>query len=197
MTCLMLNNESCFIVMRILELVPLHLRPLIQAGDCVVDATAGNGYDCLWLAEAVGCTGCVHAFDIQPEALQATQARLLAAGLDKQLQCHLCSHAEMAQHVPAGQRAILFNLGYLPGAQHQITTQVASTLSALEASLHLLAVGGRLSVMAYPGHEGGQEEYRAVSDFFAQLPLSRFTVICSICHNGSSQAPVLFTAQKQ
>ena len=35
----------------------------VQPGDLVVDATAGNGNDTLWLAEAVGANGRVHAFD--------------------------------------------------------------------------------------------------------------------------------------
>lgn len=183
--------------MRILELVPLHLRSLIQSGDSVVDATAGNGYDCQWLAEAVGSSGCVHAFDIQEEALATTRQRLQVAGLDQQLQCHLRCHSDMAQHVPAGQRVILFNLGYLPGSERLVTTLRASTLVALKASLDLLAVGGCLSVMSYTGHAAGQEEYHAVEQFFHKLPISRFTVICSTCHNGGKRAPVLFTVQKQ
>ncbi len=35
----------------------------VQAGDSVVDATAGNGGDTLWLAKAVGPQGSVYAFD--------------------------------------------------------------------------------------------------------------------------------------
>lgn len=35
----------------------------VQEGDAVVDATAGNGRDTLWLAKAVGPQGSVYAFD--------------------------------------------------------------------------------------------------------------------------------------
>lgn len=35
----------------------------VQEGDTVVDATAGNGGDTLWLARAVGPQGSVFAFD--------------------------------------------------------------------------------------------------------------------------------------
>ena len=35
----------------------------VQEGDAVVDATAGNGADTLWLARAVGPQGSVFAFD--------------------------------------------------------------------------------------------------------------------------------------
>lgn len=37
----------------------------VHEGDTVVDATAGNGGDTLWLARAVGPGGCVYAFDTE------------------------------------------------------------------------------------------------------------------------------------
>ncbi len=45
-------------------------------GDCVVDATAGNGSDTLFLAQSVGPRGRVFAFDVQAEALENTRRRL-------------------------------------------------------------------------------------------------------------------------
>ena len=36
-----------------------------REGDTVVDATCGNGHDSKWLAQAVGPTGTLYAFDIQ------------------------------------------------------------------------------------------------------------------------------------
>ena len=37
----------------------------VQRGDTVVDATAGNGSDTLWLAKAVGPYGTVYAIDTE------------------------------------------------------------------------------------------------------------------------------------
>ncbi|MFP4079074.1 MAG: rRNA methyltransferase, partial [Ectothiorhodospira sp.] len=45
-------------------------------GALVVDATAGNGHDTRFLAEAVGASGRVWAFDVQIPALEASQRRL-------------------------------------------------------------------------------------------------------------------------
>ena len=50
-----------------------------KPGDAVVDATAGNGSDTLFLARTVGSGGIVYAFDIQAEALENTRRRLDAA----------------------------------------------------------------------------------------------------------------------
>ena len=40
-------------------------QDFVQRGDTVVDATAGNGGDALWLAKAVGPQGRIYAFDKQ------------------------------------------------------------------------------------------------------------------------------------
>ena len=54
------------------EVLTRALRP----GDRVIDATMGNGYDTLFLCEAVGPEGRVYAFDIQAQAVETTRARL-------------------------------------------------------------------------------------------------------------------------
>ena len=40
-------------------------QEFVQKGDTVVDATAGNGGDTVWLAKAVGPHGKIYAFDKQ------------------------------------------------------------------------------------------------------------------------------------
>ena len=57
------------------------LEEVIQKGDHVVDATMGNGHDTVFLAGLVGEAGKVYAFDIQNQALQTTQAKLLQKAL--------------------------------------------------------------------------------------------------------------------
>ena len=52
------------------------LKEIISEGDYVIDATMGNGNDTLFLAELVGSTGHVYAFDIQEQALQNTCEKL-------------------------------------------------------------------------------------------------------------------------
>ncbi|NLC10803.1 MAG: methyltransferase domain-containing protein, partial [Firmicutes bacterium] len=46
---------------------------VIEDGDIVVDATAGNGHDTLFLARKVGPKGMVYAFDIKEEAILSTR----------------------------------------------------------------------------------------------------------------------------
>jgi Ser/Thr protein kinase RdoA (MazF antagonist) len=51
-----------------------------EAPRLALDATAGNGHDTLLLAERVGEGGRVVGFDVQAAAIEATRARLAAAG---------------------------------------------------------------------------------------------------------------------
>jgi len=143
------------------------LAAALRPGDLAVDATAGNGHDTAFLARAVGPAGRVLALDVQDRAVAAAGERLRAAGLDGRVDLRRGGHEELACLAPpawAGRvRAVVFNLGYLPGAERGRITRPATTLAGLEAAAGLLAPGGRLAVVAYPGHGGGAEEAAAVA----------------------------------
>lgn len=140
----------------------------VRAGAVLVDATAGNGHDTLFLARLAGASGHVHAFDVQEAAVRQTRMRLLEAGVPETcFTLHHAGHETMAERLPAemhGQVAgILFNLGYLPGSDKTVITRTETTLAALKQALHLLAGGGLLCAAIYPGHAGGAEEREAIS----------------------------------
>jgi SAM-dependent methyltransferase len=148
----------------------------IRPGDAVIDATVGNGVDTAFLAQAVGPKGAVYGFDIQQAALDAARARVAAAAPETRLELYLASHHRMAELLPAELKgrvsAVMFNLGYLPGAEEakSIVTRPETTLAALDASLLFLRPGGVLTVVVYTGHEGGREEGEAVDEWARSLP---------------------------
>ena len=158
--------------LRLTEQAHTAIRTRVALNATVIDATAGNGHDTLFLAELVGSRGTVFAFDIQNQALETTRSRLKQAGVTNVTLLN-CSHADMADAVPEslhGQiSAVMFNLGFLPGGDHSLTTQPASTLQAVESALGLLKTGGILTLVAYPGHPGGDAETLAVEDYLASL----------------------------
>lgn len=176
------------------QLVASHIKP----GDIAIDATLGNGHDCLFLAQHVGNTGKVFGFDIQPAAIVASQARCQQANVQAEL-IH-ASHADMHQHIPKqyhGQvNVIMFNLGYLPGGDKTLITQSASTLTALSSASQLLATSGLMTIMAYPGHAGGGQETEQVKHWCQQLDAAMFTtdIICAQEHK--ERAPRLFVVKK-
>ena len=151
----------------------------LKQGDIVVDATAGNGHDTLFLARHVLPEGQVFAFDIQQSAIDSTAKRLQENGYVLSVENLIHSgHETLSEKLPADLRgkiqAITFNLGYLPGGDKNVITQTSSTLSAIQQSLEWLAEDGLLTVVAYPGHEGGRDESLVIEQWIAALPPDAF-----------------------
>ena len=142
-------------------------RERMRAGGFFVDATAGNGHDTAFLAEIAGEAGRVDAFDVQPEALEATRERLERSGLSGRVSLHLCGHENMAERLGPARLgtadAVFFNLGYLPRSDRRVKTRAETTLRALDAAWALLAPGGFISLTVYTRHEGGFEESAQVA----------------------------------
>lgn len=156
---------------------PIHfshdfLAEVIDREAVVVDATMGNGHDTAFLAQRAGQ---VFAFDVQEAALLKTQERLDKLGLTN-VRLILAGHEQVDQYVDSI-RAAIFNLGYLPSADKSIITQPTTTLVALQKILERLEVGGRISIMIYYGHEGGEVEKDCVLDFVSQLDQTVFTAM--------------------
>ncbi len=179
----------------------------MTAGDFAIDLTAGNGYDTLMLAQAVGPSGRVLALDLQGLALERSAERLQAQGIVTQrlqvtgspllagVSLVQADHAELAAWNLSAPSAIIANLGYLPGGDKRLVTKPETTLAALQAACDLLTPGGRIAVVVYPGHPGGRCEATAVDQFFSGLDESQFEVLRLQVMN-RPQSPFLLTAGK-
>lgn len=180
------------------EFARMILRESIREGDTVIDATAGNGHDTVFLAECVGDKGRVLAFDLQETAIRAARLKVEDAGLDLRVAFHHTSHARMADHAEAGSiSAVMFNLGYLPGADHELTTVAAETLKALAAATRLLKSGGVLSVVCYPGHSEGAEETIQVEAWLKALTNHGWRVAKYAMLGTLRPAPSLLVGRKE
>ena len=164
------------------------VHAVLEAGDIAVDATVGNGHDTLWLARCVGPTGQVFGFDLQQRAIAATRYRLEQAECERQVTLLQRSHADLAVALPPAVRgtvrAVLFNLGYLPGGDKAFATRPGTTCAALDAARQVLAPTGLLSVMAYRGHPGGEPESEAVRQWFADQEDTMQAITCEEAPNG-------------
>lgn len=166
-------------------------------GARAVDATMGNGHDTQWLCELAGENGRVYAFDVQQEAVNRTAERLADAGLDQRAVLFCKGHEHMAELVTEPVDAIVFNLGWLPGAEHGVTTRTETTLQAVNAALQVLKEDGLMTICIYPGHEEGTRELHALLDWAAKLDDKRYDALLKTYVNQPNDPPQMLAIRKK
>lgn len=189
-------DEERFVLRNARHLAAGYMKAILRHGDVAVDATMGNGKDTQFLCELVGEKGHVYAFDVQKEAVERTAARLKEAGYGNRATLLLAGHETMKEHVQSAPRVVMFNLGWLPGAEHIVTTKTETTLTAVQAAIELIVPGGFVSICVYPGHEEGTKELRALLDWAGKLSVREYNVLHHAFINAREGTPELILIQK-
>lgn len=169
----------------------------VSAGDVVVDATMGNGNDTLFLAELVGAHGKVYGFDIQQLAVDNTIELLKEHKCLKQVKIIHAGHEQMDEYIDQKVKLVLFNLGYLPGADKEITTRPDTSLPAIEKALSLLDDHGLVLLVIYHGHEDGRLEKIIIEDFAKKLFQKEYNVFSYDLINQANNPPILIGIEKR
>ena len=187
--------------MRLTDIAQQWLKETLTAGDIAIDATLGNGYDALFLARQVGATGHLYGFDVQEQAI--IESKKLLADEPCSSSFFLKGHEHMATTLPANclgrVKGIMFNLGWLPNSDKSVITQSVTTIKALAQSICLLAPGGRLTVMVYPGHKGGDSEAEEVMHWLEQQCFEHKHMFSfdKVEVQGRPKAPILLKIEKR
>ncbi|MDR1774305.1 MAG: class I SAM-dependent methyltransferase [Clostridioides sp.] len=182
---------------KITDINKIFLDKFLKEGSTVIDATMGNGYDTKYLAEKVGETGFVYAFDIQDVAIKNTTKLLEKYNLKNNTKLINDSHENILEYHTGNVDCIMFNLGYLPSGDHNLITKPDSTINALKDSLKILNKNGIISITIYSGHKGGQEEKEAVLEFVQSLPQTDYSVFMSKFINQINNPPELILIEKR
>lgn len=169
---------------------------VLRPGDTAVDATAGNGYDTLFLCRAVGSEGVVFAFDNQPLAIGRTAERIKENRIETRVYLVNAGHENMADYVKPPVQVVMFNLGFMPGTGHLFATRPETTVAALEQAGRLLDVKGLITVVVYTGHPGAAEEQAAVDEWAAALPQKEWTVLRITFNNWRNKPPYILVLNK-
>lgn len=176
-------------------------KELVQPGDLVVDATCGNGYDSLLLAQLAITehSGKLHCIDIQEKAIENTSMRLkesLTKSQFSRVQLHLASHVTFPSEIEENSvQLFVYNLGYLPGSSKHLTTKVDSTIKSLSEAQKLLKCGGAICITCYPGHPEGKEEELALRKYCTHLSKDHW-IISQIEWINRPHSPNLLIIQK-
>ncbi len=173
-----------------------YAKSIVHAGDTVVDATMGNGYDTAFLAELAGETGKVYAFDIQPEAVENTRKRLEQLELLNRCVLIRDGHEKMNQYVHEPVRLVLFNLGYRPGGDHSLCTRGETTLQAIFSAIDLLEVHGLIILVIYHGGDSGFTERDFLLEQLPKLDPEVAAVMITRFVNLSNCPPILVCIEK-
>ncbi|EMC04332.1 tRNA (mnm(5)s(2)U34)-methyltransferase [Streptococcus mutans] len=179
-------------IKRPIELSHDFLSQVLDKNSIAIDATMGNGNDTVFLTHLAKK---VYAFDVQKQALIKTREKLEQLNI-KNVQLILDGHQTINKYVTEPIRAAIFNLGYLPSADKSVITQPATTLTAIKKILERLEIGGRLAIMVYYGHEGGDKEKDAVLNFVKELDQQHFTVMLYQPLNQINTPPFLVMIEK-
>lgn len=177
---------------RPLEFSHHFLASILDKDAICVDATMGNGNDTIFLAER--CQK-VYAFDIQEQAIQNTKRRLKEKNIENV--CLILDGHENVDTYVSKIRAAIFNLGYLPQADKSVITKSQTTLLALEKIIDMLEHKGRVAIMVYYGHDGGNDEKEAILSFVSHLPQDSFTVMSYQALNQKNTPPFLIMIEKR
>lgn len=166
------------------------LKEILTGNDNTLDLTVGNGHDTLFLASI---SKWVYGFDIQPLALENAKNRLIN---QHNVTLYLDSHENIDKYPLENIKGIIMNLGYLPTGDKNITTNIHSTLVAIEKSLHVLQVHGRFVIVVYPGHPSGLIESIELDKFIQTLPQKQYQVLKYQFCNQVNQPPYLIAIEK-
>jgi hypothetical protein len=165
-----------------------------------IDTTIGNGFDTCALARMVEADGSVIGCDIQDSAIQSTTRALENEGLGARVRLLHCGHERLHEHLPTAWKgevaAITANLGYLPRGDKTIMTKPVTTRRMIETLLPYLRDHGVMTIVAYGGHAGGQEEVDMVHTILSELPQREFRVLRYAFINQIGTPPILYVIER-
>lgn len=161
----------------------------LENRNTAIDGTLGNGHDTDFLAERFEE---VYAFDIQEEACTNYVQK------NKQnVKVIHSSHDLIQEYVDKKVDCIMYNLGFLPGGNKNITTKSETSLKSIQIGLNLLNSGGIMTICLYRGHAEGKKEESVIIPFLKELPKEEFGVMEQTFLNRSEEAPLLVVIEKK
>ena len=142
-------------------------------------------------------------FRLDPRTIdnQAIAATRLAIGdLPGSVNLIHAGHESMSDHIAADHRgrvrAVTFNLGYLPGGDHALTTTVASTLAAVKSAMAVVDVQGIIAIVCYR-HPEGELELQALRELATGLDQRSWVVTETTFLNQRGKPPLVLTILRQ
>mgnify|MGYP001084715906 CR=1 FL=1 len=133
------------------------------------------------------------AFDIQAQAISQAKAN---NSQFNNIEYILDGHEHVTKYVQEQVKAIIYNLGFLPKGNKNITTLHQTTLDSLDQAMQLLVVGGRIAIVVYSGHPEGKIELEKILSTLCILDQKKWEVWMSSFINQKNNPPQLIVLEK-
>lgn len=137
----------------------------------IIDSTIGMGNDTLFISQNINNKSKLYGYDIQPTAILNT-LELLNKNNINNVTLFLDSHENInIKNIDL----VIFNLGYLPTQNKQITTIGEITLKTVQKLLNNNKTITIILVI-YPGHQEGLIESNLLEEYIKTLPSNKYLV---------------------
>lgn len=154
---------------KVVEIAHDYLLEGIKDTDIAIDFTCGSGNDSLFLCQHVHY---VYSYDIQSEPLE--EAKKLLENYSN-IEFHHKSHFKFDEDIQSFDRGI-FNLGYYPKGDKDITTNGREVIATLNKAIDCLNDHGKIILVCYPGFEKGLVEAQQVEEYVHTLSSKQYDV---------------------
>lgn len=171
------------------------LKEKIDKNSIVVDATAGNGNDTLFLTKTSAKK--IFAFDIQKKAIENTKKLLTDNNIKSNYELILDSHINFDNYIKDEITAVIFNLGYLPKGDHNITTMAETSLATVIKFLNQLQQKGIIVIVVYWGHDEGKKEKDILLQELSKINQKDAEVLIYQFVNQKNNAPFVIAIEKK
>lgn len=158
---------------RIIPFSHSKVSEVLTKNDIAIDATCGNGNDTVFLGKLAKH---VYAFDVQVTAIENTKKKCIEEDVTN-VTLLLEGHEHLSKHVTEPVKVVMFNLGYLPRSDKQITTIGSNTIQAVKQACDILCVNGLIVLTVYVGHDEGKVESSVLDSFTSMLPSRSYQVL--------------------
>lgn len=165
------------------------IKNFLEHKQAAIDATLGNGHDTDFLSENFEK---VYAFDIQKMACDNYKSKN-----KENVTVINDSHSSFKEYIHEYVDCIMYNLGFLPGGDKNITTMHESSLKSIKEGLDLLSSGGIMTICIYTGHDEGKNEETCIIEYLQSLPKNKYGVMEHRFINRKNNPPILVVVEKK
>ena len=174
-------------------LIEFFMQSYVENVEVAVDMTVGNGFDSKNILEILKPKK-LYCFDIQQDALDNSK-KLLEDFSNYEL--ILENHRDFDKYVKENVDFAMYNLGYLPKGDKNITTNAVDVEKSLKKLLGKLNKNGVIFITFYIGHLCGQIESAEISRFLKNLEQKEFTVLKFLFENQKNNPPIVYLVEKK